>query len=257
MFSWNDAVKTFGHWHVYLLYIIIFTVLYDINMLTDATHGMVWSKTGEPYQYDMLSHWGAVNDENLQTAIAQDALFGKMLTNGTCKSLRGLYIITFGGTRGGDKMRLARRTMFFSLKAPIKQDVATENNTCAISVHLNFPRSILIGTVLSAFPKSLQRLQLVSTPIHGAVAKPFSLFLQAHALKNTSDAQKNAIINAMSKRWQCASVGVTVLRIFFFTIALISIHLKSLCPDKAAHSQTRLTIIQGPPGTGKTHTSAA
>lgn len=39
---------------------------------------------------------------------------------------------------------------------------------------------------------------------------------QAHALKNTSDAQKNAIINAMSKR---------------------------------------LTIIQGPPGTGKTHTS--
>ena len=104
----------------------------------------------------------------------------------------------------------------FSLKAPIKQDVATENNTCAISVHLNFPRSILIGTVLSAFPKSLQRLQLVSTPIHGAVAKPFSLFLQAHALKNTSDAQKNAIINAMSKRWQCASVGVTVLRIFFF-----------------------------------------
>lgn len=31
---------------------------------------------------------------------------------------------------------------------------------------------------------------------------------------------------------------------------------KSHCPDKAAHLQTRLTIIQGPPGTGKTHTSA-
>lgn len=95
---------------------VIFAVLHDINMLTDATHGMVWSKTGEPYQYDILSHWGAVNDENLQTAIAQDAFIGKMLTNGTCKSLRGLYIITFGETRGGDKMRVARRTMFFRSK---------------------------------------------------------------------------------------------------------------------------------------------
>lgn len=88
------------------------------------------------------------------------------------QELEGNVYHYFWGNSGWRQNEGCTSNYVFSLKAPIKQDVATENNTCAISVH----RSILIGTVLSAFPKSLQRLQLVSTPIHGAVAKPFSLF---------------------------------------------------------------------------------